>query len=390
MHAGAHGHWEPERHLLALHEPARSSQPDPREVSCNMRKQTAVAVDHHRSALPEAKAAPRAGLVDNLVRLHEPLARLPQRHEGCPASEPAQRQLLAEAWSRAQQTWPGVALGVEHFRQHCESVLGSAPSWNWSTHGSELYLCCACAANDGAATSILMAQYLRVIERQLAVSRRHREVIEDAMQMLRIKLLVGPRARIGSYAGRGPLLGWLRVAAKRMLLDLLRARRFQQAEARSLAEGSVSREPEFVSAISRGRYRAPFLDGLRYSFGALDTEDRLLMKRAYLEGKTIDELGGACSVHRSTAARRLQRIRQQIAASLRQQLATKYALSAAEFEDVARDLCADLQLDLQVLLTVGESVPGQPDGAQAPPQSTEAQPHGESAAFDPALPETLP
>ena len=52
------------------------------------------------------------------------------------------------------------------------------------------------------------------------------QLVDDTRQALREKLLVaapGARPRIGEYAGRGPLQAWVRVAAVRAALDILRA-----------------------------------------------------------------------------------------------------------------------------------------------------------------------
>ena len=60
--------------------------------------------------------------------------------------------------------------------------------------------------------------------------------IDEVMQALFEKLLVprdGEPARLTSYAGRGPLAGWVGVAAQRMALGL---RRGESAQARALAE----------------------------------------------------------------------------------------------------------------------------------------------------------
>ena len=53
---------------------------------------------------------------------------------------------------------------------------------------------------------------------------RLEEFIEEALQTLRARLLVGPRAKIADYAARGTLVAWLSVAAARVALDAIRSR----------------------------------------------------------------------------------------------------------------------------------------------------------------------
>jgi RNA polymerase sigma-70 factor len=279
---------------------------------------------------------------------------------------PSQPELVAEAWAQGRHAWPRITLGLEHFRSHCQNVLGSAPPWSWSCHGRELYLCCACAAGDPAAHAVLREQFLSVVERQLARSHDNRELVQEALQVLHIKLLVGPKARLHTYAGRGPLLGWLLVAGKRTALDLLRSGRSQRAAARRVRGPARHFDPDPVGDVSRARYAEAFRDGLQKSIGVLDTEDRSMMRRAYVEGKTIDQLGDACAIHRSTAARRLQRIKRRIAVLVRQQLTQRHALTDSDFDDVAQDLCAELPLSLQALLTSRSATALEAGGAPRP------------------------
>lgn len=260
------------------------------------------------------------------------------------------RRAIHEAWARGQQSWPRVALEREPFVRHCERVLGDTPASAWGAHGAELYLCCACAAGDAAAQAILSGSYLARLERQLSDSNDDAELVQETLQALRIKLLVGADAKIARFAARGPLGHWLRAAAKRTLLDVVRARRAQrQAEREAPVEVSYH-EPDLVSAIGQSRYAPTFVDGLRLAIGQLDEQDRLLLKRAILDGSTIDVLGDIYAIHRSTASRRLRRIRQIIALGVRRQLKTRHRLGDGDVDELARDLGGWLEPGLRLIL----------------------------------------
>jgi RNA polymerase sigma-70 factor (ECF subfamily) len=260
------------------------------------------------------------------------------------------RRAIHEAWARGRQSWPRVALDREPFVRHCERVLGDAPAAGWVMHGAELYLCCACAAGDVAAQAILSASYLVRLERQLLESNDDAELVQETMQALRIKLLVGANAKIGRFAARGPLGHWLRAAAKRTLLDVVRARRAQRQAEREVPVEVSYHEPDLVGAIGQLRYAPTFLDGLRQAIGQLEEPDRLLLKRAILEGSTIDVLGDIYAIHRSTASRRLRRIRQDIALGVRRQLKTQHRLADGDVDELARDLGGWLESGLRVIL----------------------------------------
>jgi len=260
------------------------------------------------------------------------------------------RRAIHEAWTRGRQSWPRVALEREPFIRHCELVLGDAPASAWAAHGAELYLCCACAAGDTAAQAALSTSYLARVERQLSESNDDAELVQETLQALRIKLLVGADAKIGRFAARGPLGHWLRAAAKRTLLDVVRARRAQrQAEREAPVEISFH-DPDLVAAIGQSRYAPTFLDGLRHAILQLEEQDRLLLKRAILEGSTIDVLGDIYAIHRSTASRRLRRIRQDIALGVRRLLKVRHRLGDGDVDELARELGGWLEPGLRAIL----------------------------------------
>ena len=79
--------------------------------------------------------------------------------------------------------WPGVALEFETFRAHCGRVLGSAPEWDWTRFGAELYLCCACAMGDAAATRALEAETIPHVVK--AISRIDADLIPENVRSSR-------------------------------------------------------------------------------------------------------------------------------------------------------------------------------------------------------------
>lgn len=260
------------------------------------------------------------------------------------------RRAIHEAWALGRQTWPRVVLEREPFVRHCERVLGDAPASAWAAHGAELYLCCACAAGDATAQAVLSAAYLGRLERQLLESNDDAELVQETLQALRIKLLVGADAKIGRFAARGPLGHWLRAAAKRTLLDVVRARRAQRQAERAVPVEVSYHEPDLVGAIGQSRYAPAFLEALRDAIGQLDEQDRLLLERAILEGSTIDVLGNIYAIHRSTASRRLRRIRQDIAVGVRRQLKARHRLADGDVDELARDLGGWLESGLRGIL----------------------------------------
>lgn len=260
---------------------------------------------------------------------------------------------LASAHAEGRRAWPQLALPFERFRAHCERVLGDAPPAGWHAHGADLYLCCACAEGNAAAHRTLRRELLTRVEAALRRAHSDEELVAESLHALEIKLLVGPRAKIGSYAARGPLLGWLHMAARRSVLDQITRFRARKPwlDTAFAVEGPRHHQPDPVLGILQTRYAASLLAAVKTSLAGLSLEDLELMRQAHLEGATIETLGEAYAIHRSTAARRLQRVRQQIADAVRRELSRAFLLSDGEFDEIAAALREHLAPALAGLLT---------------------------------------
>ena len=288
--------------------------------------------------------ATQDGATQHEARQHEARQHEARQHEATH---------IADAYAEGRQAWPQLTLGLGLFRSHCERVLGDTPAASWRAHGAELYLCCACAQGDAAAHLTLRRELLARVGAALRRAHSDEELVAESLHALEIKLLVGPRAKIASYAARGPLLGWLHMAAKRSVLDQItrfRARK-RWLDTSFAEEEPQHHQPDPVLAILRTRYAASLLAALKSSLQGLCLEDRKLMRQAHLEGQTIETLGEAYAIHRSTAARRLQRVRQQIADAVRREVSRSHSLSDAEFDEIAAALREQLAPALAGLLT---------------------------------------
>jgi RNA polymerase sigma-70 factor len=173
-----------------------------------------------------------------------------------------------------------------------------------------VYLCLGCSMGFDEGYRALNDEYLmgaRTVIRQLL----HKEDdVEDVLQEVRGRLLVGPRPRITSYRGNGPLSTWLRVILRRAAVDHCRAQarqqqcRYQQMQhARALYD--VAMPPDEVSfecATARVCQAS-----LTASIAALPPHESQMLRHYYVAGLGIDILGRMYGVDRSTVARRIQR-----------------------------------------------------------------------------------
>lgn len=308
--------------------------------------------------------------------------------EKAPRAWPVNPRTLASAYAEGRRAWPSVTLGEERFAAHCARVLGEAPDYNWLRHATELYLCCACAAGDREATRILETNVLTPIGRALYRKHKDRELLQETVQILRTKLLVGQDAKIGTYAGRGALMAWLGVAAARVEVDVRRSQKSHGSVEPCLSEGAITVDADQTSNLIEKRYLPSFAQALEAAIQDVSPHDRALL-HSCIQGSSIDKLGEVYSIHRATAARWIERARNRIFASLRQTLMREHALSDEEFDSIAREMCERLDVSLASMLEASPSSPQPPTvlaraARRAPRVDSNGQPRRNRSAL-PAL-----
>lgn len=259
------------------------------------------------------------------------------------------------AHAQAQAELPGVNLPADRFRAHLAAIAGTEPLP--TTHAADLYLACACAAGDPTAIGLLEQRYMLPVRG--AVSRYHRspDFVDDVLQELRSKLLLPPSPRIARYGGRGPLGAWVRVAASRVAIDLLRSHdpgSASEGQPEALSDADLGPEVQILREV----YREAFQESLKAALAALSPKDRNLLRRHLVEHMTLEEIAGPYGVHPATIARRLAALREEIAESVRAALAAKHLEQggASTLDSLARAIRSEVYVSLSPLLasTVAE------------------------------------
>ena len=254
---------------------------------------------------------------------------------------------------RARAEWPELELDEAGFAAHVERCLddgGEAAA----LYAGDLWLAYGCAAGDEAAIVAFDREVLSQVGLLLGRMQPTAQLVDEVRQLLRDKLLVaapGVRPRIADYAGRGPLVAWVRVAAVRAALDLLRAagaRAGADVEPDDLAADHEASSPEldYLKERYRPQFKAAFQEALR----ALDSEQRNVLRLHVVEGLNIDEIGALFKVHRSTVARWIASARQAVLAGARRRLRAELGLSAGEFDSLAGVVRSQLDLSVQKIL----------------------------------------
>jgi len=267
---------------------------------------------------------------------------------------------LAQLVGRATAAWPQLAIDPAAFVEHVAGALREDAVDLAGLHAEDLALAFACSRHVVGAAEIFEARYGAEIDRGLA--RLEQDGVEDLQQRIRERLLVGSsgsRPRLAEYAGRGPLLHWLRVTVVRMRADAVRRKGRAPVETPEtdalIAAAPAIADPEMAYL------RAHYGDLLRTAFaeavGSLTAEQRNLLRQHVVAGLASSQIAGVYGVHHATAKRWLARAREDLWRHTRQRVMFGLGLSRHQFDSIVRLVQSELDLSVARLLDHDAATP---------------------------------
>jgi RNA polymerase sigma-70 factor, ECF subfamily len=272
---------------------------------------------------------------------------------------------LERAWTAGRAAWPGVEpepialanrLGERVTRAPVHEVLARL-------HAADLYLACAAGRRDPAAARAFDRRLGPLIEAAARQAGADATLAADVRQQVTIDVLVGDDRGPGicRYGGRGDLRGWLRsVAVRTAWRHLERTRR----DAPWTDDGALGTDDDPAVAHLRRRWADELRDALAEALASLGSRQRTLLRLAYVDGLTVDELGRIYQVHRATAARWVAAARDALFDETR--LRVEAAVDA-DLSSVIRLVRSQVHLSLGRLLVSGAPPPATPGPAAPPP-----------------------
>ncbi len=172
-------------------------------------------------------------------------------------------------------------------------------------------------------------------------------------QRLRTKLFVSDGAtppKIAHYTGQGDLLTWVRVVAVREAVDSIRAERrraLDSDEALMAIEASAT-GPEMLAF--KQHYKAEFAAAFKDALTALAPQQRNVLRLHYVHGLSIDKLGAVLRVHRSNAARRIAKARNDLLSGTRRLLHARLSIDRREFDQLMGLIASRIDLSIERFL----------------------------------------
>lgn len=268
----------------------------------------------------------------------------------------AVEQALPEVWQRLLAEYGDFAVDRAAFLEGIRATLDERLNLNGLDSGlpvleklalSDLYLAHGCACGHPGAWRAFERQYGPALDRLALLFSTSTVTANDARQELLIRLFGGRKGRASgfrTYRGMSSLEGWLRVAMRRIVIDLHRS-----AAWRPLPGGDLNLEmnllpdttPTAEVRLVESRTARALVLLVREAVAALPAEDREILLRFRRDCCTYEELGRALGVHTSTAHRRLQRVEENLCRSVLRAARERLALDPRDVYRV-RDVMADL------------------------------------------------
>ena len=256
------------------------------------------------------------------------------------------------AWRAGKAAWPDVVLDEDRFAAHAAGLDPEATD----RYPADVYLAAACLAHDPAAIAAFDRDVLSAARVSIAAIDASATFVDEVVQRVRTSLVVGDDGtpKLRSYAGRGPLRAWVGITGARAALMMLRSQRrakevVLESDDWAAALVSISTNNPELELLKRQCARA-FGQALQDSIGALEPRLRSVLKMSFVDALSIDEIGAAYAVHRATAARWIERARDEVFEKTRALLAERLALSETELDRMTSLVRSQLDVSLSQLL----------------------------------------
>ena len=270
------------------------------------------------------------------------------------AGDPAALEArLTEIVEKSVQAWPDLAIDPVRVVVHLAHVVGDdAEQGLADLFVEDFALGVACVDRRPGALTQVERLCGPAIDAAVARIDRSPELRDEVRQTLWQRIFVGTSGqtpRILSYAGRGPLAGWVAVAAQRIALDLRRAAT-RAAGSDPLADQLLPSEEHPEVDYLRNRYKPEFEAAVRDALAALPDRDRLLLRLTTVSGLSHEQIAGIYKVNQSTVSRWIARTRAEVLEATERIVCGKLGVERDEFMSLAGLLVSRIDLSISRVL----------------------------------------
>lgn len=220
---------------------------------------------------------------------------------------------------------------------------------------ADFYLVSAFAKGEPTAIETLVDRIRSAVVKS-AGNRHSASEKDEAAGDLRMELLVAQPGRVPSiltYQGRGPLDGFLSVAATRKLIALRRGATPAPQSDEDAIFGSTGEGTSDVAElrVMKERYGAQVSACFSAALRNLPPERRLLLRQHYLDQLSLEAVARVHGVHRATAARWLADARAALLEAVRDGISQALGLQRMEVDSMVRAVESRLDLSARMFLS---------------------------------------
>jgi RNA polymerase sigma-70 factor (ECF subfamily) len=220
----------------------------------------------------------------------------------------------------------------------------------------DLALACACLAGDKAALRQFEETYMANLAGLLVKQGFGPNLVEEALQALRVSLFTGERPLLQAFGGVGSLKAWLRVTALRETVRAQRKERVMDADdiLEALVDGAADPALRYQRKLYQDEFRAAFEEAI----AGLSVRERNLLRQCVIYGATVDDLGSLYNVHRATVARWVALARQRLADDTKQRMLERLRIQPADYDSILNLIHSQLHVSIERVLGESSGGPG--------------------------------
>jgi RNA polymerase sigma-70 factor (ECF subfamily) len=277
------------------------------------------------------------------------LSRVPADAHAPFSDHAALEQALVEALERGRAAWPRIVLAPELFAAHLGHHCATSSCSVTELRVTDLYLACACALGNAAAMAAFEAAYFGDITPSLLRLTRQTVLFDEVAQELRRLLFLSRDEdvpKLALYAGRGDLRNWTRTTITRVILKILEREPKEKPAPDELFAAMPAGGADVEMAHMKATYRVEFSAAFAAAVAALSPRERNLLRHAFVDGLSVDEIGALFGVHRATAARRVAAARAQLMNEVRKGLMQRLNVGGEDFNSIMRLIRSQLHVTL--------------------------------------------
>ena len=254
--------------------------------------------------------------------------------------------LTPERLQAARAAHPNLALDADVFVAHvARHAVDGAPA-----HLEDLFLACACANGVRGALAAIEATFANDVAAAVRRFDASPAFADEVARVLRERLFVGARPKIGDYSGRASLKSWIGAAAARAAINLRRRTADKGHDALDSRVRGVAADGSVELQYMKRRYAKEFEAALGAALARLDPESRTLLRLHWSERVDYDKLAAMHRMSRSTVARRLAAARATLSEETHRELRARLRVTPSELESIAALVRSALEVSVAKLL----------------------------------------